>query len=185
MVADEAIPVGFEMGGDPDKLRISYRSRGTGCMIVFLVVCVSSVTAGLSFFALRDWQQFQAFIFAEWWTPLAFAAGLSAAVYFTFFILWLLFGSTEFIVSRENLIVRKKLLGFRRELQIPSELIKYFEQVKDGGEGEDTFPSWGLNVCARSQIPLLARQPIEKSDWLGRILSQFYSVEFRPCEKRT
>src|SRR4051812_34522798 len=106
MVADEAIPVGFEMGGDPDELRISYRSRGTGCMIVFLVVGVSSVTAGFSFFALRDWQRFQALIFAMWWTPLAFAAGIGAAVYFTFFVLWLLFGSTEFVASREKLVVR-------------------------------------------------------------------------------
>jgi hypothetical protein len=106
-------------------------------------------------------------------------------VYFTFFVLWLSFGRTEFVVSRENLIVRKKLFAFQREWQIPSEAIEYFEQVKNGGEGEDSFPSWGLNVRARRQIPLLARQPIEKSDWLGRILSEFYQVEFRPCEKRT
>jgi hypothetical protein len=66
VVVDEAIPVGFEKGGNPDELRISYRSRGTGCMIVFLVVVVGFVTAGFSFFALQDWQQFQAFIFAEW-----------------------------------------------------------------------------------------------------------------------
>jgi hypothetical protein len=184
MVVNETIPAGFEKGGDPDELLMSYRSRGTGCMIVFIVLCVGFAAAVLSFFAWRDWQRFHALIFAEWWGFLSFAAGLSAAVYFTFFALWLSFGRTEFIVSRANLVIRKNLFALQREWHIPSEDIEYFEQVKDGGEGRDSFPSWGLKVRGRRGISLLARQPLEKSDWLGRILSEFYKVEFRPCKKR-
>ena len=128
----------------------------------------------------------------------------------TVFALWFTFGITEFKASRESLVVSKKLFGMSKKNRIPTINIQYFYQIKDGGEDMDSFPSWGLEVVTNHKIHertisfpswiqadentinrliyktivLLSKQPIDKSDWLGRVLADFYKVEFRMTEKR-
>jgi hypothetical protein len=53
-------------------------------------------------------------------------------------------------------------------------------QVKDGGDGEDSFPSWALAVVGRTEMRVLSKQPIEKSAWLGLIVARWAGVTFEP-----
>ena len=62
--------------------------------------------------------------------------------------------------------------------------LKEVKQVKDGGEGEDSFPSWGLALIAGTEVHVLSRQPIDKSDWLGPIIAKWAGVEFEPAKVR-
>jgi hypothetical protein len=124
--------------------------------------------------------------------------------------LWFNFGITEFHAYPESLIVRKQLFRMFKNHRISSSTIQYLYQIKDGGEDMDSFPSWGLEVVTNQRIHersisfpswiqadentinriiyktivLLSRQPIDKSDCLGRVLADFYNVEFRMAEKR-
>ena len=57
-------------------------------------------------------------------------------------------------------------------------MIKTFIQIKDGGEGDDSFPSWGLEVEEKKKNSLISQQPYESSHWLGRFLARWAGVEF-------
>ena len=52
-------------------------------------------------------------------------------------------------------------------------------QVKDGGEGKDSFPSWGLNVQVEKPYILLSRQEYQKSHWLGTMLKKWSGKPFK------
>ncbi|NJN57779.1 MAG: hypothetical protein HC879_09900 [Leptolyngbyaceae cyanobacterium SL_5_9] len=97
---------------------------------------------------------------------------------FTLWTLWFIFGITEFRASQDSLVVVYRFLGFSSKKQIPGYTIRSFAQSKDGGENMDSFPGWGLLVIANQEVELLQRQPLEKSDWLGRVLADFYRVQF-------
>ena len=51
-------------------------------------------------------------------------------------------------------------------------------QVKDGGEGDDSFPSWGLKVEGDRETTPIFRQSYDKSHWLGRALAKSAQVDF-------
>jgi hypothetical protein len=65
-------------------------------------------------------------------------------------------------------------------------------QIKDGREGEDSFPSWGLKVTGEVDqgtkgFNLISRQPHGRSVWLGRVLADQLKVPFmqslKGCER--
>ena len=65
--------------------------------------------------------------------------------------------------------------------------------MRDGGQGDDSFPSWGLEVEADTntnpnidtdrKTTLLYRQPYEKSRWLGQVVARWAEVEFVEAAK--
>jgi len=104
---------------------------------------------------------------------------LVVAVLFTY----LLFCRKSFRLDQENLVMKSDVLGFKRCKTIPKNSIQRLVQVKDGGEGKDSFPSWGLKVEGINKATLIFRQPYEKSHWLGQILSKWAGVEFVKVSK--
>lgn len=165
-------------------IHLSYRSHGVGCMVAFTFVLPLMVGGGFAAFAIAAPDDFLAFAFSTWWAPVCLVAGISAFFYFLGFSLFHWFGETRIIANREALTVRRGLWCFASTTDIQREALQKFEQVKDGGEGEDTFPTWGLFAVAKKKVPVLSRQPLEKSDWLGGVLAEHFGVEYVEASKR-
>jgi hypothetical protein len=108
--------------------------------------------------------------------PLAFGA----------ILLWFLFGRTRFRLSKEGLWVQKRLFFWKSVTFVPVETMRWMEQEKDGGREmeDDSFATWKLSLKASPGMELLRKQPIDKSDWLGRVLAEKYGIPFIPSEER-
>ncbi len=175
------VPNGFrarlDIGGR--TLRITYRRRGMGCLVLFLSVWLAGWTAGGIAAITALSREFGWFILV--WLG-GWAVGELAV---TYFLAWLLFGSTEIVLEPDRLVVDKVLFGWHRTSSVERSDIREIAQVKDGGEGDDSFPSWGLNVMSDEKVSVLARQEYEKGAWLCRVLSVWAGrpfVEARPPE---
>ncbi|NJN85242.1 MAG: hypothetical protein HC881_01545 [Leptolyngbyaceae cyanobacterium SL_7_1] len=199
MLSTNRIPAGFRIISETPDLWIRYRSKGTGLIVAFMVPFVLMFIGFLlsGFFTLQEalqvglWQSIRLLTEDGSWS--LFLNLLSIGWFFfclwifsipTLLMLWFIFGITEFRASQDSLVVVHRFLGFSSKKQILSHTIQSFVQIKDGGENMDSFPSWRLFVIANPKVWLLARQPIEKSDWLGRVLADFYRVQFVPSENR-
>ena len=178
---DVQIPAGFRILADsPDELTIAYRSTGMGCRLWFLGMSIVGLAGGLGFFAVTRPADLRFLIFATWWAPLSFLAGVSAIAYYAGVVIFHLFGETLISVTAERMAVTRRLVRLSWTKSILQSEVSHLEQIKDGGEGEDSFPSWGLRVMGRRRCWLISRQPIDKSDWLGKRLADMLRVEFRP-----
>ena len=109
-----------------------------------------------------------------WFVMVFWAAEIVVAV----LLAYLLFCKKTFRLDRDDLVMETAVLGFKRRKSIPKSSIRRLVQVKDGGGGEDSFPSWGLKVEGDKKATLIFRQPYEKSHWLGQVLAQWAGVEF-------
>ena len=178
-------PKGFSVvAQSADDLAISYKSTGMGCLLAFLVIGNVSVTAGFVVAEVANPGATRALLSAAWWTPLAFAAMIGAIVHCSCFVAFHAFGTMTILASDHGVVINRSLWGLSRTRYIPRDDVRYLEQIQDGGEGDDTFPSWGLRLVGWRKCSLLSRQPIDKSDWLGRFLAQQLGVEYRPTDKR-
>lgn len=195
MLSTNQIPAGFRILSETTVFWIRYRSKGTGGIIAFMIpfvlLFISFLVSGIvrlhAALQVGFWQSIRILIDGGIWSLLSvgwflFCLWLLSTP--TLLMLWFIFGITEFRASPDSFIVIHQFLGFSSKEQIPSHTIQSFVQIKDGGENMDSFPSWRLFVIANQKVGLLARQPIEKSDWLGRVLADFYKVQFIPSEKR-
>jgi len=170
-----SVPKGFKVArqGD-DVLHIEHRHTGMGCMVIFLLVWLSGWTVACGFLAKAVWDKPGMILFAM---PF-FAGEIFAAI----ILLWIFFGRTHYILTPDGLQVTRRLLTWSKTRMFPIQDIKGFKQVKDGGEGEDSFPSWGLVVVMNNakSVKILSRQGPQKSLWLGALLGQWSGKEF--CE---
>ena len=98
-------------------------------------------------------------------------------------VLWMFFSVTTFIFYPDRLAIEKTLGKYQRRQEIAKGDVKGIRQVKDGGEGRDSFPSWGLVVATTVPNKILSRQKIEKSAWLGPIVARWAGMEYEPCHK--
>lgn len=113
---------------------------------------------------------------------------------------WSIFGVTEIVVNRESLKIIHKMFDFTYGDEIPAREINYFHQfINNSGEAS----SWDLEVVSHRINPgqyrigsqwltpemltrisykvihLYTHPKPEPSVWLGRILAEFYQVEFK------
>ena len=160
-----------------DAFIIRHTRTGMGCMNVFLIVllvgwtvgCVSLLRQYLGGGVMDDGDPIPLwFVLVFWGGDIGVAC----------LLINLLFCKKSFRIDRENLIIQADVLGLKRCRSIPKNCITRLVQVKDGGEDEDSFPSWGLKVEGDKKATLIFRQPHEKSRWLGRILAEWADVEF-------
>jgi len=105
---------------------------------------------------------------------------------FGLILMWFLFGRTRFTLSEQGLWVHKQLFFWQRIRFVPVEAMRYVQQEKDGGQEmtEDSFATWRLRIKTSEDIELLWKQPIDKSDWLGKVLAEKYSIPFIQAEER-
>ena len=119
--------------------------------------------------------------------------------------LWVysVFARTTYQLGEESLSINTRVLLASWNPEIPRETIVHVRQVKDGGEGEDSFPSWGLEVnsgtIGQSKLrrvltndisgsnvryrSIFRRQPWEQSRWLGIVIARWAAVEIEFCPK--
>ena len=183
------IPPGFEIVRQTSAkdFEIIYRSRGMGCMVFFCLALSSFLFIGWLLFAVMAPDQFREFMSS--WFVICMIGGAVAFLHAIHWGLFQLFGSIRFIGSPDALVVERELFGYRSKVRIPVESFKHLQQTKDGGGGEngrgdDSFPSWELTLVAKRRRILLSRQPLEKSQWLGEMLSAAYGIAFKPSSKR-
>lgn len=174
----QEVPEGFHAHLDPAgrTLEIVYRRRGMGCLVLFLAVWLTGWTFGGAFAIrqlLTDWQPF----LLVWLTGWVVGEALVA-----FALSWLLFGRTVITLDAHELRVEKLLFGHARRWSERREDVRAVRQVQDGGQGEDSFPSWGLKVKGRKTRSALSRQEFEKSLWLGRVLALWSGAPFEQAE---
>ena len=173
----EKVPKGFKVAREgAEGLHVEYRHTGMGCMVVFLLLWLSAWTVGCVFI-VRDalshsfWEKPALYLFA---VPF-----LAAEIAVAGILLWIFFGRTHFVLTPDALEVTQRLFNWSRTRVFPLDDIAGFRQVKDGGEGDDSFPSWGLCVEGSRSMKILSRQDRGKSQWLGGLLSAWSGKAFR------
>jgi hypothetical protein len=118
--------------------------------------------------------------------------------------LWCILGVTEVGATHKSLTISYKLLGFSRNISVLSRNIRYFNQFLNISESTSwdlevvtnqrlsdkyqSFPVWDLaNRVSPDRvtrlnyktIPLYTHTNPNPSKWLGRVLADFYIVEFQ------
>lgn len=174
----EPVPPGFVLiPSGPDTFVIHYKRTGMGCLNLFVVAWL----VGWTFFCVLLLHQFLNGGTMEngdsiplWFVLIFWGVEIGVACLLAF----LLFSKRIFRVDPFALAIETNVLGYRRYKEIPRDSIERFVQVKDGGEDDDSFPSWGLKVEGDEKVTLISRQPYEKSHWLGQFLAQWADVEF-------
>lgn len=182
---------------------IRYRTTGMRGLGVFLAIFLAEwtamallLTAGL----LSGHVAYLPFALVFWLSGFG-VLGIAA---------WHRFSVLELVMEADRFVVRQTLLWYRRGWIFLRSNVDAVAQVKDGGEGEDSFPSWGLIIEAAaydkilpdrlpaliryierseaaqsaSSVTILSQQPIGKSDWLGPIVATWAGVPFEPAAKR-
>jgi hypothetical protein len=174
------IPRGFTLAtSDAGEWTLSYRAAGAIGLGCFFTVWLGIWTTGcvVATFAVLTGR-------AEGWALAFLMIWLVPGWFFEFVVaayaLWFFFSVTTFTLGTDQLVVERSLWGYRRRRAFPRAAIRAVSQVKDGGEGEDSFPGWGLVVSASSRVKVLTRQPIDKSNWLGPVLAEWAGVVFEP-----
>jgi hypothetical protein len=160
-----------------DALIIHHKRTGMGCMNIFTIVwlpvwgiwCVVLLQRYLNGGRLGNVDPIPL-----WLVLLVWVGELVVAYHFTY---WL-FCKQSFRIEAACLTMETDVLGFAQRANIPKGSIKRIVQVKDGGEGDDSFASWGLKVEGDRVTTLIYRQPYEKSHWLGRVLAKWAQVDF-------
>jgi hypothetical protein len=171
-------PRGFEVKtADDGSPVILYRTRGMGCSAAFFagwltiwgLVCVGGAYEALV--APAGMNLLLALFILPFWVIGFLVAG---------YVAWYFFSATRFTFGPDLLVVERSLWRFRRKRQFGRAEVTVVRQVKDGGEGEDSFPSWALAVVGRKEIRVLSKQPLDKSAWLGPIIARWAGVPFEP-----
>jgi hypothetical protein len=116
--------------------------------------------------------------------------------------MWCILGVTEVWATHQSLTISYKLLGFSRNISVSSRNIRYFNQfLNTSSEGYfwevevvtnqrrfDKYQSFPVWIPAKPDmvtrlnyktIPLYSHTNPNPSKWLGRVLADFYRVEFQ------
>lgn len=176
-------PKGFLVTASRDGYpAVEYRTQGMIAIAWFFAVWLAIWTPGC---ILMTYQAFFGKNSPEY-TLMLFSLPFWAGEFGVIgYVLWLFCSVTTFTFYADRLRVERSLFNrYRRTREIPRREISVVRQVKDGGEGEDSFPSWGLAVEGEANFKLLSRQKIEKSAWLGPIVARWAGVEYEPSRKK-
>lgn len=212
MLSNE-IPSEFKVFCVTPELRIRYFAQPNFCFILFLLPFIVLFLGHIFLLCFTFYEIMRIGIVAvvqqisqQFVEYLVFPFSFLLLGVATFHAFWITFGVTDFLAADDSFIVIKKLFWMSKQQEVTRMNIQYFQQVEVEHEGASV--SWGLelvtnqkihdgNISLPSWIPesiinqiiykkivLLGQQSIEKSDWLGCVLADFYKVEFRPSQKR-
>ncbi len=163
-------------------LHIGYRRSGMKAMNGFLVLwlsfwsigCVLLLRSYLNGGVMDDGSPIPLWFVSVFW---------GAEILVACVLLYSLFCRKVFKVDYDSLSMEVSVLGFRWSKGMRINEILELQQVKDGGQGEDSFPSWGLRVIGEvnqdtKTFKLISRQPRSRSIWLGNVLADQLGVRF-------
>jgi hypothetical protein len=191
LIDPEQAPEGFAIWTDAHgAVIIEYRSRGVTGMLRFIGFMLVAGVGGAIGFESAYPGALASFWQDGWFTKLCTVCASLAILGMVRFLLFHLFGHTALRFHPDVLEVRRRFFGMSWGGRIARERMRLVKQYKDGGEGEDTFPSWGVHIRGKWEgnwlmwlTPLLERQPYEQSEWLARVLADWYGVELERAEK--
>ncbi|MEO0795136.1 MAG: hypothetical protein AAFX93_08245 [Verrucomicrobiota bacterium] len=161
-----------------DTFAIEYRRSGMGCMNVFLMVWLAIWTAGCVLMIrtrIPEWRQegtdvVPIPVILLFWAFEFVVAGI---------LLYLLFCRKSFLFDEQHMVLETRVLFYKKARIYPRNQIQQLVQFKDGGGGDDSFPSWGLKLVHEGKKHgLIHRQPHEKSQWLGSVIAAWAGVSF-------
>ncbi|MGV3615618.1 MAG: hypothetical protein ACO1SV_09820 [Fimbriimonas sp.] len=156
-----------------------HQRKGMGCMNVFFSVwltgwgagCVTILIQFLRGIPNREGQTVTIWILLLFW-----GSGLGVGLFF----LYLLTARKTFRLEEGQLVVRVQFLKWEKVRTVSRDAIQGLVQIKDGGEGDDSFPSWGLELKGKPKLTLIYRQPHATSLWLGKVIGHWARIEFQP-----
>jgi len=170
---------------EPDTHIISYGPQDVSSRIIGSIIYVvfASIFSGVPLYlGIHGWSKLFERPFEEAGMVVAGALliGIGLLLYFCREILWILFGSTFFTVSRQGLEIKKRFLYFSTKKFIEHEEIKYFQMhIKrtshsEGGGSSKWYTLW---VVGKKKYKLdsktLSRESIV---WLSETLSEWFGV---------
>jgi len=173
-------PDGFKIEySDKGHPVIKYRTKGMTGIMTFFIIWLSFWTSACVFFTIH------AFI-----APGGIKVGLllflipfwAAEFIVIGYVIWYFGSIVSFEFHPEKLIVSRNCLAYKKQRELLKNQIIRIRQVKDGGEGEDSFDSWGIIVEADKKYKILYRQQAEKSEWVGRIIEKWSQKEYIPWQ---
>ncbi|MEZ0324499.1 MAG: hypothetical protein ACAH95_01215 [Fimbriimonas sp.] len=152
-----------------DQLVIQHRTKGMGCMTLFLIVWVSGWSMGCVGMLYRYFepvageQAIPLFVLAFMWL-----ADIGVAAFLIYFV----FAKRTFRFVGRTLTFEVDVLGLKKTQEIYRDDIQQIKLIKDGGESDDSFPSWGVTLeqTGKKKVSLLFRQRLEVSTWLRDLL---------------
>ena len=173
-----APPKGFTIvERNPDVCTILHTRRGMVRMNAFLGAWLTGWTAAYVLL-LRE---FLSRGHMERRDIVPFIAFWAAEVFVACFLAYSLFCRTTIRIEHDAMTIETVVLVVRWSRTIPRQAIRRLVQIKDGGEGKDRFPSWGLRLEGPRTRKILRRLPYDHSYWLGRVLADWAGVEFEEC----
>ena len=171
----------------PEKHIISYGPQDFGSRIIGAIIfgVFASIFSGVPlYFGIGGWSKLFERPFEEAGMLIAGALliGIGLLLYFGREILWVLFGSTFFTVSKQGLEIKKEFLFFSTKKFIGSHEIKSFKiHVKrvssKGGGGGGSSKWYTLWVVGKKKYKLDSKTPSRESiEWLSKTLSDWFGV---------
>ena len=158
---------------------IKYRTTGMTGLKIFFAIWLTIWTFGCVFFTIYAFTApggdvVLLLILIPFWAAEFFVIGG---------VIWNFGSIMSFEFGDEKLIVSRNCLKYKKKREIFKSKIVKIRQVKDGGEsGEESFDSWGIVIEADKKYKILHCQPIEKSEWLGRIIEEWAQKEYIPWQ---
>ena len=195
-------PDGYTYLVDRDECIIDHSRTGMGCLNLFLGVWLTGWTIGCVFLvhAYFTGGKMEGGDPIPLWFVMAFVVPWFCVA---LLLLYSSFARKRFRLTSDTLHIETKLLFLHWSVSIPRESISEIKQIKDGGEGDDSFPSWGLRIRSLALVntlvhrpvvfnnfgrkyrmrTILARLPYDHSEWLAKILSEWSGVAANLCPK--
>jgi hypothetical protein len=118
------------------------------------------------------------------WIGAIIAIGL--LVFYIYPWLWISMATLKLRVASDYLTIEKKLFGISRIDRIDRSDMKFFIR-KINSKKSDNPRNWDLKIKINQGklIYLLTYQSAETSEWLGRLLTDIYEVEFKSPQRRS
>jgi hypothetical protein len=163
-------PIGFSvLEQTHGRLVLQHQTKGMGCMTLFLVVWLSGWGLGC-IMMLRGY--FEPVPREEAIPLFAVVLMWMAEIVVATFLLYFVFAKRTFQFEGRTLTFELDVFGLKRTHSIHRDDITSLLLDKDGGEGDDSFPSWGLAVeqTGKRKVHLLFRQRREVSTWLHEVI---------------
>ncbi|MFN7291047.1 MAG: hypothetical protein ACK5T6_10715 [Pirellula sp.] len=195
-------PNGFTYTVNGDECCIEHSRTGMGCLNLFLGTwltgwtfgCASLIRSYLTGGKMENGEPIPL------WFVMAFVGPWFLVA---FLLLYSNFARKCFRLTADMLHIETRLLLLKWTVSIPRGTITEIQQIKDGGEGDDSFPSWGLKIRSSAFVntlahrlilfnnfgrtnrmrSILARLPYDQSEWLATILSKWSGVTAFMCPK--
>lgn len=168
------IPHGFELNYiNKEVFTVKYERTGMTAMNFFLRILLLGWTSGcivILFISYMN-KDLMHFYFA--------LLMLLVDIIMLLIFLYSVYCKKRFQFNEECLVIKTQVLYYKTTKLFTKTNITQVKQVTDGGEGKDSFPSWGLKMMYRNKkVAIILRQPHEKSLWLGKQISTWANVPF-------